>query len=171
MMVVNVVLSTWNQLPEENAVLEILPCNGSTRWAQQLAAARPFADRQTLFDRSNTVWLNLDPADWEEAFCSHPRIGEHKIPATQQAATWSKQEQAGVNFFDTNLLTKLEQANRLYEQRFGRIFLVCATGKSAAEILAILEHRLGNDPQTELREAVEQQRQITQLRLRKWLQE
>ncbi|MGC2297692.1 MAG: 2-oxo-4-hydroxy-4-carboxy-5-ureidoimidazoline decarboxylase, partial [Acidobacteriaceae bacterium] len=100
-----------------------------------------------------------------------PRIGERKAPAaaTKQSAAWSRQEQEGVHAQDATVLAEMARRNEEYEARFGRVFLVCATGKSAAEMLEILRGRLDNDMETELREAAEQQRQITQLRLRKWM--
>ncbi len=171
MITANAVLARWNALDKDAAEAEILPCCGSRRWAQELAMARPFAEDAELCELSDRIWLGLTTADWDEAFRTHPRIGERKAieTATQQSAAWSSEEQSGVGRSDANVLASLERGNRLYEERFGRVFLVCATGKSAAEMLMILERRLQNDPETELQEAVEQQRQIMQLRLRKWL--
>ena len=172
MITANVVLARWNALSEDAAATEILPCCGSRRWASELARARPFAEDAALCERSAKIWLGLAPADWDEAFRMHPRIGERKAveAATQRSAAWSRdQSRVGLGNRMREIRAALERGNQLYEERFGRIFLVCATGKSAAEMLMILERRLQNDPQTELREAVEQQRQITQLRLRKWL--
>jgi OHCU decarboxylase len=168
----NPVLARWNALPEMEAEEEILPCCSSVRWAQEIVRLRPFTAEAALFEASDRVWLGLGPEDWDEAFRSHPRIGERKAPkaATEQSATWSSQEQDGVNAQDAESLRELEHGNREYETRFGRVFLLCATGTSAAEMLEILKRRLGNDAEAELREAVEQQRQITQLRLRKWLE-
>ncbi len=165
-------LSEWNKLDPEKAANEILPCCGSTRWSAELAASRPFHDATDLLSASDHIWLRLGIADWDEAFSSHPRIGEKKVPlsATAQAAQWSGQEQGGVADAGPNIQQRLHDGNEAYEQRFGRTYIVCASGKSAEEMLAILEKRLQNDPEHELREAVEQQRQITQLRLRKWLQ-
>ncbi len=170
-MTAQAVLAGWNSLNDDAAAAEILSCCGSTRWAKELAQARPITDEAVLLNRSDAIWLDLSPVDWDEAFRNHPRIGEQKLAATAmgQSATWSRQEQSGVNSSDSEIHDELARGNALYEKRFGRIFLVCATGKSAAEMLALLEHRLGNDPQTELQEAVEQQRQITRIRLRKWL--
>jgi 2-oxo-4-hydroxy-4-carboxy-5-ureidoimidazoline decarboxylase len=170
--VINAVLAKWNDLPETAAIAEILPCCGSTRWAHELAQARPFVDEAALFSFSDSIWLRLSADAWDEAFRSHPRIGEHKAPvaATPQSAIWSDKEQSGVGGSDEETLFRLARGNRIYEERFGRVFLVCATGKSAAQMLEILKRRLENDPQTELRETAEQQRQITQIRLRKWLQ-
>jgi 2-oxo-4-hydroxy-4-carboxy-5-ureidoimidazoline decarboxylase len=109
---------------------------------------------------------------WQEAFDSHPRIGQQhpQIHATEESLRWSEQEQRTALSENDAAKLALEEANRRYEQKFGRIFIVCATGRSSSEILAILEARMTNDPATELREAAEQQRQITELRLHRWLE-
>jgi len=169
---VNAVLVRWNTLPEAEAAQEILPCCGSQRWAHALARLRPFNDTSELLAKSDETWAQLDPADWDEAFASHPRIGEKKAPAaaTAKSAAWSNQEQSGVNRAGEDVQERLKRGNEAYEQHFGRIYIVCATGKSVEEMLAILERRLNNDNAAELGEAAEQQRQITQLRLRKWLE-
>ncbi len=166
-------LARWNVQPEDAAAQGILPCCGSLRWALELARLRPMATDAELFAASDRVWLSLDPADWDEAFRSHPRIGERKAAAsaTQTSAAWSRQEQNGIDAQNAAILAELARGNEEYETRFGRIFLVCATSKTAAEMLATLHRRLGNDAETELREAAEQQRQITELRLRKWLRQ
>lgn len=168
----NSILERWNALDVSTAESEILPCCGSRAWAQELAALRPFAEPQDLLRTSDDVWSNLDIADWDEAFASHPRIGERKAPAsaTAQSAQWSTQEQSAAELSDAQIQEQLKRANAAYEARFGRIYIVCAAGKSAEEMLTILERRLENEDAADLREAVEQQRQITQLRLRKWLQ-
>lgn len=168
-MTMNSTLEDWNRLEPQVAVAAVLPCNGSLEWAVQLARLRPIATEEVLFAASDKVWLALDQNDWQEAFDSHPRIGGHKAKAaTAQSLTWSAGEQSTAQL-DEDTQTALAAANRVYEEAFGRIFIVCASGKSAAEMLTILRKRLANDAETELREAVEQQRQITQLRLRKWL--
>jgi OHCU decarboxylase len=165
------VLAGWNVLPEMEAAEEILPCCGSQQWARELARLRPFGTGPDLFQASDHVWWNLRHEDWEEAFRSHPRIGERKAPATAtaQSAAWSRAEQAGILAEDSAVLAQVAEQNAEYEARFGRVYIVCATGKSAAEMLEILKKRLSNDAETELREAAVQQAQITQLRLRKWL--
>ena len=167
----NPVLARWNQLLLEDAASEILPCCGSQAWAHGLAARRPFADLASLAAASDQIWTHLEAKDWLEAFSRHPRIGERKVPASApgQSAEWSAQEQRNVESAAQELQLALAQANRQYEQRFGRVFLVCATGKSAGEMLDILRRRLQNDDATELREAAEEQRKITNLRLEKWL--
>lgn len=165
------VLARWNALPEMEAEEEILPCCGSQHWTRQLVRLRPFGTAAELFDASDRVWRELSGEDWDEAFRSHPRIGDRKAPAaaTKQSATWSRQEQDGIRAQDANVLAELARCNEEYEARFGRVFLICATGKSAGEMLGILKVRLNHDAETEWQEAAEQQRQITQLRLRKWL--
>src|ERR1700751_3669945 len=141
MRIANAVLAKWNVLDDDAAVDEVLPCCGSTRWARELTHARPFTDEAELFDCSDSIWLQLLPSDWDEAFRSHPRIGDRKAAetATRQSFEWSHQEQNGVDLSNERIRAELERKNRLYEARFGRIFLVCATGKSGAEMLTILE--------------------------------
>jgi 2-oxo-4-hydroxy-4-carboxy-5-ureidoimidazoline decarboxylase len=166
----NPVLERWNSLEAADAAREVLPCNGSTGWAESLAARRPFVTAQELFDASDAVWAGLAEDDWREAFDSHPRIGQqHSRAATAESLAWSSEEQRAAVTPDEAAKLALAEANRQYEEKFGRIFIVCASGKSAAEILAICEGRIGNAPAAEWLEAAEQQRQITQLRLRRWL--
>jgi 2-oxo-4-hydroxy-4-carboxy-5-ureidoimidazoline decarboxylase len=164
------VLLRWNSLDAESAAREILPCCGSRAWAYDMAAQRPFASVQQLLAASDAVWADLDGPAWREAFASHPRIGQQNAPgATAQSLAWSSEEQRTAAAPDAAGELALAEGNRQYEERFGRIFIVCAAGRSAAEILAILERRMQNTAAVELLEAAEQQRQITQLRLRRWL--
>ena len=165
----NSTLAHWNALDAQTAAAAILPCNGSQAWADSLAALRPFATPFDLTCTADILWRSLPASDWQQAFNSHPRIGEHTAKATtSQSLQWSATEQSTAPL-TAGTQAELATANRAYEAKFNRIFIVCATGKSATEILALLQQRLTNDPATELREAAEQQRQITQLRLRKWL--
>ena len=165
----NTILENWNTLDPQAAADAILPCNGSRAWAEQIAALRPFATPFDLTCSADIIWRALPEQAWQQAFDSHPRIGEqHAKSATAESLKWSAGEQSNANPDDA-VKAALTEGNRAYEQKFGRIFIVCATGKSAAEMLAILNQRMANDPATELREAAEQQRQITQIRLRKWL--
>lgn len=162
-------LASFNAADQETAAAMVLPCNGSATWAALMAYNRPFASPEQLLTASDAIWGSLPVADWQQAFDSHPRIGErHAKAASERSLAWSKGEQAAAQLNDATQ-ARLAAANRAYEERFGRIFLICATGKSAEEILAALERRMQNDATTELYEAAEQQRQITQLRLRKWL--
>jgi 2-oxo-4-hydroxy-4-carboxy-5-ureidoimidazoline decarboxylase len=168
----NKILARWNTLDAESAAREALPCCGSKAWATVLASKRPIANEASLIEQSNATWLALPEEAWCEAFDSHPRIGQKKPQshATGESLHWSEQEQRASATQDETVQLALESSNRRYEQKFGRIFIVCASGKTSSEILAILEDRLHNDPATELREAAEQQRQIMQLRLHRWLE-
>jgi len=165
------VLARWNKLPSLEAAQNILPCCGSKAWARGMADRRPIFDGSALLAACDEVWKSLPESDWLEAFRSHPRIGESRSPASApaQSAAWSGEEQQKVGAAGEDVKVALTEANRAYEQRFKRIFIVCATGKSAPEILEILQRRLQNDEKTELHEAAEQQRQIAHLRLKKWL--
>lgn len=164
------VLSRWNRLPFGAAVKEILPCCGSRAWASGMVMCRPVPDKTALLAVSDEVWRGLAGEDWMEAFRSHPRIGESQ-PSSTQHSRWSTQEQQKVTADGDAVKIALAEANKEYEQRFNQTFIVCATGKSGREILEILRRRLHNDQATELQEAAEQQRQITRIRLEKWLSE
>ena len=164
------VLARWNRLSAEEAAQEIQACCGSAAWAHAVAAKRPL-DETSLIAASDEVWWTLGTSDWMEAFSKHPRIGERKAPQTAavQSAAWSAQEQRAVAKSDDTMQSALAEANREYERKFNRVFIVCATGMSVPEILEILRRRLQNDDPTELGEAAEEQRKITNLRLKKWL--
>jgi OHCU decarboxylase len=151
-----------NALPAADAERALLGCCGSTRWAQRMAEARPFATAHAAGLAADTIWATLDRADWLEAFAAHPRIGARP----DSGSSWSAAEQSGVG---PSSREAFERLNRDYEARFGHVFIVCATGRSGAEMEAIIQRRMGNNPDDELREAAEQQRQITRLRLAKLL--
>jgi OHCU decarboxylase len=164
------ILSAWNAASPEAATAAILSCCAAKRWADALTSQRPFADEEALFAAADQAWANMQEPDWMQAFRAHPRIGERKVEhATAQSRQWSGQEQSAVDQAHAGILSELAAGNRLYEERFGFTYIVCATGKSAEEMLAILRRRLSSDREAELHEAAEQQRQITQIRLRKWL--
>jgi 2-oxo-4-hydroxy-4-carboxy-5-ureidoimidazoline decarboxylase len=165
------VLIRWNESRADLAAEDILPCCGSKAWARAMAARRPLLDETVLLATSDEVWKSLSESDWMEAFRGHPRIGESHPPASSSArsAAWSGEEQRGAGTAIEDVKAALAEGNRVYEERFHRIFIVCANGKSASEILEILQKRLQNDETTELHEAAEQQRQIARLRLKKWL--
>jgi 2-oxo-4-hydroxy-4-carboxy-5-ureidoimidazoline decarboxylase len=158
-----------NSLGECEAHAALLRCCGSTHWAERMASQRPFADFDTLLDTARTVWKNLVRADWLEAFAAHPKIGDLGSLRAKfaQTATWSEQEQAGVATTAESTLQALAAGNRAYEEKFGFIFIVCATGKSAEEMLALLRQRLGNSAADELRIAAAEQEKITGLRLQR----
>lgn len=167
----NPILDTFNGTDNDAALASLISCCAAHRWALSVATLRPFKDEETLFTTADSIWNKMQEPDWMEAFHAHPRIGERKpAEASAQSKEWSNQEQAAVHDSHSAILAELAVGNERYEERFGFTYIVCATGKSAEEMLAILQARLKNDRQTELREAAEQQRQITQIRLRKWLQ-
>jgi OHCU decarboxylase len=160
-----------NQLSGDDLKAELLKCCGSTRWAHVMAGQRPFASREKVYTEADEVWWSLSEEDWLEAFRAHPKIGEQKAATaqSQQAQSWSAQEQSGVANAAAETQNELARLNREYEDRFGFIFIVCASGKSSEEMLAILQSRIGNDRESEIRVAAEEQRKITRLRLEKLL--
>jgi OHCU decarboxylase len=163
-------VAALNGLDEEEARAALLACCGSPRWAAAMVARRPFADLADLLAAAEKLWWRLGPADWREAFAAHPRIGER--PAGEgRAARWSSGEQAGVAAAGAAVRDELARANREYEDRFGHLFIVCATGKGPEEMLAILRARLADDRETELRTAAAEQAAITTLRLRRLIEE
>jgi OHCU decarboxylase len=160
-----------NDSSPAEAEAEFLKCCGSRRWARAMAEARPFADQQALFAKADEISSSLTDEDWLEAFRAHPKIGEHKAATaqTQQEKSWSAQEQSGVAASSADTVAQLAKGNREYEARFGFIFIVCASGRSSDEMLAILNERLNNDPEIELNVAAREQQKITRLRLEKLL--
>ena len=164
-------LARLNALDAAEAERELLKCCGSTEWARALAAQRPFGEPRELAAAADEIWWSLGERDWLEAFAAHPKIGGKRAAREQgaQSATWSEQEQSGARDAEQATLDELAEANRAYEEKFGHIFIVCATGKSADEMLALLRARLPNDAATELRNAAEEQSKITKLRLEKLL--
>ena len=164
-------LERLNNLSEREAEAELLKCCGSNLWARRMAAERPFHDLQHLLATADAVWWALDTEDWLEAFSRHPKIGEKESERAQErdARQWSEQEQAGTHSADEATRLALAAANREYERKFGHIYIICATGKTADEMLWILKERLENDADRELRIAAEEQRRITHLRLQKIL--
>jgi 2-oxo-4-hydroxy-4-carboxy-5-ureidoimidazoline decarboxylase len=168
----NATLSAWNQADAQTALDAMLACCGAGRWAAAMVASRPLGSVLELSIAADRIWSTMLEADWMEAFACHPRIGERNAShASKKSIAWSRQEQSSETNAAEQVLDELAAANLLYEQRFGFTCIICATGKSAAEMLAILNRRLAGDRVDELREAAEQQRQITQIRLGKWLVE
>lgn len=166
-------LERWNSMPSDAAERSILPCCGSRAWAAAMAARRPFSTLSSLLEAAEEIWRKASEEDWLEAFQSHPRIGDSRAApaAAAESREWSAQEQRQVTEGGDAVRAALAQGNREYEQRFGRIFIVCATGKQPEEILQILRRRLQNSVSEELQTAAAEQQQITQIRLRKWLGE
>jgi OHCU decarboxylase len=192
-------LEVLNTRPDDAAVAVFLRCCGSTRWARLRAAKRPFASVAEAADEADRVWASLRAEDWLEAFAAHPRIGDAGTGASApspagvtrsiidgthqewvsgaggkhitlaETSDWSLIEQARVTSAGADVRDRLEAANREYEARFGYIFIVCATGKSAEEMLALLERRMTHSPGYELGVAAEEQGKITRLRLERLL--
>jgi OHCU decarboxylase len=160
-----------NSLPENEAKRSLLHCCGSSQWAAEMTQARPFANASEVIRAANKCWYSLPRDQWLEAFRSHPKIGERTAESAQsaEAANWSSEEQSRAQ--DADKLTKEQLAllNSRYEQKFGYIFIVCATGKTADEMLALLRERLNNDAEAELKIAAEEQAKITELRIKKLL--
>ncbi len=146
---------------------------GRPRGLGKVAERRPLKDEASLLAASDEIWRGLVIPDWMEAFSKHPRIGERKPPqqAAAKSLAWSEEEQRKVGGAGDSVRLALAEGNREYERRFQRVFIVCATGKSGPEILEILKRRLQNDEATELQEAVEEQRKIVNIRLKKWILE
>lgn len=190
----NAGLAWLNAMPHEEAAANLLKCCGSANWAERMAESRPFRDEQHLFDTADHLWRQLSEADWLEAFRHHPKIGEtpaqesaqsseKPVPSLQKldpkppsatpqadARRWAADEQSATRLAQQQTLEDLARANREYQARFGYIFIVCATGKTAEQMLALLRQRLQNDSDAEIAVAADEQRRITRLRLEKLLQ-
>ena len=153
------------------AEAELLKCCGSQNWARGIVAARPYDNLDELIAAADRIWWSLNSPDWLEAFHSHPKIGEAKAAAatTVAAQRWSEDEQSGVRDAAAETRHALAELNKMYEEKFGYIFIVCAAGKTSDEMLAILRKRLPNNAADELRIAAGEQAKITELRLRKLL--
>ena len=164
-------LEQLNDLMAPAATAEFLKCCGSRAWATAMTESRPFPSVEALFGKADEISASLTNEDWLEAFRAHPKIGEKKAVAaqTQQDQSWSSQEQSAMHSASADTAARLARGNQDYEAKFGFIFIVCASGKSPDEMLAILNNRLGNDAQTELKAAAQEQQKITRLRLEKLL--
>lgn len=164
-------IAKLNALPRAEAVTSLLSANGSKAWAEKMADRRPFEDLPSLQRIAERAWWELGESDWLEAFSAHPRIGGSKAAKDtgEQGAKWAGQEQAGVAGAADAVKAELATLNADYEKKFGFVYLVCATGKSADEMLGILKERIDFTRSQELRTAAEEQAMITRLRLRKWV--
>jgi OHCU decarboxylase len=165
-------LEQLNRASQAKAESAFLSCCGSRRWAQKMVEARPFADISGLLNQASEISQNLETGDWLEAFAAHPKIGAKKaVPqATAQSAEWSHAEQSGTQTAADSVRDALAEANRLYENKFGFIFIVCATGKSAEEMLETCRQRLDNTADAEILIAADEQKKITEIRLKKLLE-
>jgi 2-oxo-4-hydroxy-4-carboxy-5-ureidoimidazoline decarboxylase len=142
-------------------------CCGSALWTDRMLARRPFGSQAGLLAAARDEWFALAREDWLEAFSHHPKIGDRNVLEKRFAPTrhLSEREQAGVDGASGEVLDALAAGNRAYEEKFGYIFIVCATGKNADEMLGLLRSRLRNDPAVELRVAAAEQAKITEIRL------
>jgi len=155
-------LARLDAMSESEAATALRAVCGSRHWVERMLALRPFEDSASLVRAGERIWWSLEEADWLEAFAAHPRIGER-----QTGARWSADEQSGVGAAGAAVLEELDSLNRAYQEKHGFIFIVCATGKSAREMLELLGARLGTSRAEEIRTAAEEQAQIVELRLRK----
>jgi 2-oxo-4-hydroxy-4-carboxy-5-ureidoimidazoline decarboxylase len=171
-------LDDLNALSEEGARVQFFNCCASTRWARLMSEQRPFGSLSQMEETAEDIWGSLNREDWLEAFAGHATIGGTPVVPSGAGSTvgdrtsaqsWASNEQSGMNAASPDVRERLAAANRDYEARFGYIFIVCATGKSAEEMLAILEGRLSNAPVVELGIAAAEQGKITRLRLSKLL--
>lgn len=161
-------LDRLNALRPREAAERLRACCGSSRWVEAMLARRPFESVDDLLAAADEAWRATGPKDWDEAFAHHPRIGERHAaaPASAAARAWSAGEQGSAAGASAAARAELAEANEAYERRFGRIYIVCATGRSAEEMLADIAARMKNDPERERAVAVEEQRKITRLRLK-----
>lgn len=156
-----------NKLSDERARAALERCCGSSRWVSAMLAERPFGSDQRVFEAARENWDRLTPTDWLEAFAHHPRIGDRAADAVQtHTADLSQREQSGMQHAQAGVRAALAEGNIAYEERFGHVFLICATGRTPDELLVALQTRLTNDPETELRIAADEQARITELRLK-----
>jgi 2-oxo-4-hydroxy-4-carboxy-5-ureidoimidazoline decarboxylase len=139
-------LERLNAAPAAEARAALLACCSSPAWAERMLADRPFADADAVYDAADAALAGLSESDLDAALAGHPRIGEK--PAGEGSA-WSRAEQYGVESASSSTADALARGNRDYEAKFGHVYLVCASGRSAEELLAILQQRLGNDAATE----------------------
>lgn len=161
-----------NELSDSEAFSALRNCCGASKWARLMLAARPFASNEDLFAKSASSFLQLEDSDWLEAFSHHPKIGDMDALREKfsSGTGWEAKEQASVAQADEEVLRELSAGNKAYEEKFGFIFIVCATGKSAAEMLSLLKARLGNTSPDEIKIAAAEQEKITKLRLEKLCQ-
>ncbi|MDR3616407.1 MAG: 2-oxo-4-hydroxy-4-carboxy-5-ureidoimidazoline decarboxylase [Candidatus Obscuribacterales bacterium] len=158
-----------NELDPTSAQQLFLNCCGARCWAEEMTQGRPYASDQALFERAAQAWEKLSSDDWLEAFGAHPKIGDIESLKAKYSATknLAESEQSGVTQASQQVLEELAAKNKEYEEKFGYIFIVCATGKTADEMLNILRSRIVNSPEKELKNAIEEQKKITRLRLEK----
>lgn len=164
-------IQSLNTLPIDQANHLFLQCCTSEKWIEKMVASRPFTDANRLRDTADSIWNHLNEKDYLQAFEGHPKIGDVDSLKAKYANTkeLASGEQSGANSATDEIIAELANSNSAYEEKYGFIFIVCATGKSAKEMLALLQDRLNNDRSKELEIASEEQRKIFHLRLEKLL--
>lgn len=164
-------LQKFNSVPEKELTGPLSNCCGSSQWIQDMMACRPFKNKKQLLQAAREIWDRLPPSSWLEAFAHHPQIGDLDSLRKKFASTshWAEQEQSGTGAADEQTLKALAAGNRQYLQKFGYIFIICATGKSATQMLDALNKRISNNLDDEIRIAAREQAEITHLRLNKLL--
>ena len=165
-------LHEFNILPRERLAEELTRCCGSSEWVRRMLPFIPADDMVELLEDAEEQWWLCSEADWKEAFTHHPKIGDLDAARKKYASTsdWTAGEQGAVNTASEDILQQLAEGNRLYEEKFGYIFIICATGKTATEMLDLLQERLTNEPAEEIRIAADEQNKITRLRIEKLLE-
>lgn len=157
-------LEELNAADPETLGKALADCCGSSAWVDRMMMRRPFGNESQLQSAADQAWRALSPSDWLEAFSKHPKIGERK-----PTGKWSSEEQRGMDQATSDTAHSIADLNRAYQEKFGWIFIICATGKSAEEMRSQLEQRLKNDPAAEIHIAANEQAKITRLRLQKLL--
>ena len=160
-----------NNLDSSKRKEALSKCCGSTVWIEKMSMNFPVHDSEELFEKAEKIWYSCNEKDWKEAIQYHPKIGDINSLKEKFSGTahWATKEQSGVLEASQTVLESLARANTQYENKFGYIFIVCATGKSAEEMLHMLESRLGNKPEVEIKNSMEEQNKITKIRLQKLL--
>lgn len=164
-------LHELNILPKEELKEALFKCCGSTAWVTKMLETFPADELVDLEENAEEIWWQCSESDWKEAFTHHPKIGDMESLKKKFASTanWAAGEQSGATTASQQTLEALAKGNDDYEKKFGYIFIVCATGKSADEMLSLLQSRLPNEPKDEIKNASDEQLKITQLRLEKLL--
>jgi len=175
-------LQELNELNKESVKAELLKCCGSNAWVKRMTEKHPFKSEDELFNLAERTWHERSEEDWLEAFSHHPKLGDlESINQPRQesgsasggkfanTSEWAGEEQSGAKSATPEIIEELAVANKAYEKKFGFIYILCATGKTAKVMLSILRIRLNNDRETELKMAMVEQNKITKLRLEKLL--
>lgn len=169
-------IAEFDHLSIEKKKELLMQCCGSSAWVNKMLTVFPVEDLVELLEAAEEKWYECNAEDWQEAFAHHPKIGDINFLSSElilekekfaNSAEWAATEQSGINNADENTLQQLKKANKEYQHKFGFIFIICASGKSANEMLHILKSRLKNIKEQEIKIAAEEQNRITKIRLEK----